>query len=765
MGMNIPLLAAFISPALFVGGAAAIGAPILIHLLARRRFRRIRWAAMEFLIDAERRNRRRIHMEEWILLALRCLAVLCIALLIARPFINPSGAAALLGGSVQTERIFVLDDSASTAYQAADRTVFERAQLAVHRILEAVRRESPDDTVTILRMSDPETPIESGTYLDEVQTEELLARLDALTPTRQSIDVSQVMDNVGKLLNQGTDITNAAIYFISDFQRHDWVWRTSTSGETVTSKALTDPLANWANDDRSLRVILIDVGDDDASNTALTGLSLKGGRIVAGANGSIRTEVANFSSRRHERLELEAYVGNLTQPTQTIPELAPGETTTVDMEMEFIRAGSQGVRVEIPEDALPVDDVRYLAVDVAGAIRVLIVDGEPSTDSYDDEVGLLSTALRPDGDLFSGNEIEIVDEAQFDVTSLSEFHVVVLANVYRLSEPGIESLERFVGRGGGLLIFLGDQVDPDLYNIALYRDGTGLLPARLTESIRVPEASHLMIADRLHPALRGLGIEGDPLGISEIPFFEYFASVLPAFENTDQPSGEQESDTPSPTVGPARVIARFDDAQERPAIIERLFGQGRVILVTTSADKEWHQWPDHPTYLPIMTELVRHVARSSESGSAHWTGEPIELPIDPALFETDAQVRTPGYPAEREIDIAAVPTSDGKGLSLRWEQTPQPGLYQFLLRRRDGGETLRLVAVNLDPAESDLTPAQEGELRAAMGDIPTEYIEGIANLSDSTGEGRTELWRLCLVAAVIVLMTEQSLAWWWGRRR
>ena len=96
--VNPSILAALVSPSLFVGGAAAIAAPILIHLLARRRFKRIRWAAMEFLIHAERRNRRRIRMEEWILLALRCLAILAIALIVSRPFIRSGSFVSSLGG-------------------------------------------------------------------------------------------------------------------------------------------------------------------------------------------------------------------------------------------------------------------------------------------------------------------------------------------------------------------------------------------------------------------------------------------------------------------------------------------------------------------------------------------------------------------------------------------------------------------------------------------------------------------------------------------
>ena len=68
--------------------------PILIHLLARRRFRRICWAAIAFLLEAERRNRRRIRVEQLILLALRCLAVLLLALLVSRPFVQPGSLAA-----------------------------------------------------------------------------------------------------------------------------------------------------------------------------------------------------------------------------------------------------------------------------------------------------------------------------------------------------------------------------------------------------------------------------------------------------------------------------------------------------------------------------------------------------------------------------------------------------------------------------------------------------------------------------------------------
>ena len=90
--------AALVSPALLWGGVGLMSAPILIHLLSRRRFRRIAWAATAFLLQANRQNRRRMRMEHLILLSLRCLAMGLLGLLLARPLLR-SGAVAEKSGA------------------------------------------------------------------------------------------------------------------------------------------------------------------------------------------------------------------------------------------------------------------------------------------------------------------------------------------------------------------------------------------------------------------------------------------------------------------------------------------------------------------------------------------------------------------------------------------------------------------------------------------------------------------------------------------
>lgn len=764
------MLAAFVNPGLFTLGLAGVALPILIHLFARRRFKRIRWAAMDFLIDAEKRNRRRVRLEELLLLLLRCAAVFLIGVSLARPFLSPEGVAAAWAGRARTERVFVIDDSFSMAYESPDGATFDRAKQAVRRLLDVIRRESPDDSATVIRTSAPQTPVESGTFLNDVQTETLISRIDALAPTQRSMDPAVVMEGVAEALARGSDVVSAAVYVISDFQRVDWLERQVDAAAAGGSSTVFDPLLAWAGRERGLRLVLVNVGAAQAGNRAVTELGVRAGQLVVGAQATLGVQVANFTDGPADPLELRVTLGNIPQAGKMTPQLDARQQTTVELPVEFLRAGSDGLRVSLPPDGLPLDNARYLAVDVAGAIRVLLVNGEPAIDEFHDEVALLKTALRPEGEVFSGNEIVVVDEAGLDQTNLNGFHAVVLANVFRLSDPGVEALERYVRQGGGVVFFLGDQIDPVLYNSTLYREGDGLLPAELGERVRAAAVRSLSVVDRLHPVLRGLSREGDPLGIGRIPFYEYFACE--PFAVADEP-GEGADATGGGSGGanavapprPARVIAVFDDDEHHPAIVERPLGAGRVVLVTTTADKEWHLWPDHPTFLPVMMELVQHVARRGESGTQYTVGSPIELALDPAVFEPDALVRTPAYPADQEVNLTARASEDGRGLALVWPHTEQSGFYQFLLRRREGGETVRLAAVNVDARESDLAGCEESDLRRALGDVPFQYIGGLEELAAGVSEARTEFWRVALIAGFLILMGEQVLAWRWGRKR
>src|SRR6185369_6849891 len=106
LSSSLVLAFAFGSP-LMLWGLAVGGIPIVIHLLHRRRYKTVPWAAMRFLLAATKKQSRRMKLEQLLLLLVRTLAVICIALALTRP------TAETLGEYFQSEgprhRIVVID--------------------------------------------------------------------------------------------------------------------------------------------------------------------------------------------------------------------------------------------------------------------------------------------------------------------------------------------------------------------------------------------------------------------------------------------------------------------------------------------------------------------------------------------------------------------------------------------------------------------------------------------------------------------------------
>src|ERR1700756_2874033 len=106
----------FLNPAYLLAGTALVSLPIIIHLINRMRFKRVRWAAMEFLLKSQKRNRRRLIIEQLLLLLLRCALVLLAAFLVSR-FVGCSAAGL---GAQTTPHLVVLDDTLSMTDQWKD---------------------------------------------------------------------------------------------------------------------------------------------------------------------------------------------------------------------------------------------------------------------------------------------------------------------------------------------------------------------------------------------------------------------------------------------------------------------------------------------------------------------------------------------------------------------------------------------------------------------------------------------------------------------
>ena len=128
------MLSWLVNPFMLGLGALAVASPIIIHLLNRRRFKIVDWAAMDFLFEANKKNRRRVQIENLLLLFLRCLAMLLIGLLLARPFL-PSDVVSLVATNQKYERIVVIDDSLSSQVLSGNLPAIEVAKESLSKLV------------------------------------------------------------------------------------------------------------------------------------------------------------------------------------------------------------------------------------------------------------------------------------------------------------------------------------------------------------------------------------------------------------------------------------------------------------------------------------------------------------------------------------------------------------------------------------------------------------------------------------------------------
>src|SRR5256712_9373160 len=170
---------AFISPAFFAAGVLLVSIPIIIHILNRRRFKTVNWAAMEFLLRALRRNRRRLRFEQWVLLAVRCLVLFFLGLALARPLACRDTALASLAARRAGLHVIVVDNSYSMAYESdrpGAKTNLDQAKILAKGIIDRLSRGG--ESVAIITTARPATAVLGAPIYDLQAAKDAVDRIE-----------------------------------------------------------------------------------------------------------------------------------------------------------------------------------------------------------------------------------------------------------------------------------------------------------------------------------------------------------------------------------------------------------------------------------------------------------------------------------------------------------------------------------------------------------------------------------------------------------
>src|SRR5262245_54647560 len=218
----------FLNPIL-LAGLAAISIPIIIHLLNRRRFQKVVWAAMRFIQASVEKNQKRMRLEDMILLALRCLLLALLALALARPAIL-SEATDLFGQS-KVPAVIILDQSRSMGMSDGTATRFDKARQAAEQALDSMPSGS---AAAVFLASDLVQPIiPEPTY--DLNLARKVLREAALTD--RATDLFPALQKALDTL-QGRLALRREIYLITDGQAAGW--RQLTEIQRALERARTE---------------------------------------------------------------------------------------------------------------------------------------------------------------------------------------------------------------------------------------------------------------------------------------------------------------------------------------------------------------------------------------------------------------------------------------------------------------------------------------------------------------------------------------------
>lgn len=731
-----PVWALGFANSIMLWGAAGASLPILIHLLNRRRFKRVRWAAMQFLLAAVKKNQRRIQLEQLLLLAVRTLIVLLAALAMAKPFLESSGLPLVAGQ--RTHLILALDGSMSMTYQPAESTRFDQAKAAARQLLKEAR---PGDVASVVLLgASPRIVVgEPSPRLDEVARE-----IDDLQATHGGTDLAASFDAIARAMDAST-ISQKQLIILTDLQASSWRQPAAAEGVKVA-------LAKLSRDGRSTRSVVVDLGKENTANRAVVDLDLNTQVVTVGTPFTVRATARNFSTIPADSTRARLVVDGQFVNERVIESWPSGEEAVVAFTHTLVTPGDHVVEVRLDEDPLVVDDRRRLVIPTREVVQVLLVDGDAKAEPFQSETDYLAEALAPASAGASGlNEpvsairVEVVSESQLAGRDLSRYDAIAVCNIAQFTEREVTILESYLRQGGGVAIFLGNQTLPDNANRLLFADGKGLLPAEIVgvvgDETRRGEPVGFNTLGLRHPIVAPFAGASESViaGLTGVRTWRYYQLKLPE-------------------DSPARVALAFETGD--PALIETDRHRGKVILSATTADADWTTWPLHPSYPPVMEQILLQAASGRFAARNAAVGQPLDQTYPPSGSGLDARLTRPD---EEVVTVRLRDDPDGAASLFRYENTDLSGVYQARIGPPLAAEAS--FAVNPPPAESDPARISEADLRAEFPGWDFRVVTS-SKASDSPTTSalarQGELHRPLLWAVLALLLFESVLAWWFG---
>ncbi len=805
----------FLYPALTIG-FLFVAVPLLVHLINMLRHRRQPWAAMDFLLASYRKQKKWIRLRQLLLLLSRLAAA---ALLIAL-LCGWTGGGQMLGvlGGQTTHHLVILDDSYSMADESIGSstrrlaigaasgtavgggtaasgaagsgaaggggalTAYARSLQSLQDLTRRLASSDGNHQLTVMRASRAAMVVrgggESGDAAADLSAQtitsdaRLINRLMSTVASPIRTDLVPAIDLAAKLIN--TSPADAKfLYIASDFRQRDW----------GSAERLAESLRALSSD---VSIRMIDCAAQPSPNLGITDVSPAQDVWVAGVPVVVSVTVHNYGqtavknvaiSNRVIRYPDQIQVADPTRqfsgevellPALTIESLPAGGEFTKSFQVFVTQTGTHAIEVSLPEDALPIDNVRSCTLPLSDVEKVLVIDGDPNArGAYH-----VASVLNPGSQVRIGAVPDVQPPSflrSITLDTLSAYRAVYLIDLPEIGENAADALSKYVERGGGVAWFLGANVNRESYNQTLLAQQRKLLPAPIGKSTELSRVEDSNAADvrfgESSTLLAPLRAGGDA-AFSLVGVSRSWELEKPAINEPDDPN--------RPRV---RTVLQRRDGE--PLVTQHDVGQGRVITVLMGLDGRWTNWPGDPTFVVFLLQsnaslwsgaapptrrfvdddLRRVLPIDRYTGQAAYlpaTNEPPRVPIEVVAERSDSGAAGDGPVFRINLDPNEMLLDGEENV----DEMLRPGVSEWVLTRDDGSSEIVPLASVIRVGEGDLTRADPASIQQQLLPLEVKFVSSSVWSEENRTAGSSTLTLLLLGLLGTILAGEQLLAYW-----
>ena len=709
----MPFGLTFLTVSFAIAGAIGASIPLILHLLNRERARRLIFSTVRFIQMSHQTNVRRHKLKRLLLLLMRILILALLGLAFARPFFADAPEFTQKTGG-KRNAVIIFDTSYSMQYEG----VLENAKKEAVKILDGL--DASDAACLILSSDNARVVAPLGSEFAHIR-----AALNNAETSNEHTDYLDAMQTADEIL-QPIPIGEKQVYLVADMQKRGW------ENFIETDKLGPD-----------IQIHFVDVRAEKPQNYAITEISVPPVVLKEQKASQLVARVRNFGDEPVEDLQVRLFIdGNVIDSVAL--DIEPDDLADAVFKVEFQDETTHTGWVELPEDALSVDNKRYFTLQSLQSIKVHAVREEPRTRGryQTAETFFMKKALASGSDAVQIDFSESVSVP--NASTLASVDVLILADVAELSSSEAERVKAYVAAGGGLIVTVGDNIGADVYKQRLGGE-TGLMPCDFVQAVGDAldrEQFRVLATVKYEHPIFAPFKEPNHGDFGKARFYRIFQAV--------------------PTKD-ATVIAAYDDGS--PAIFEKPYGNlGRVLCFTSTIDRGWNDLPIRAVYLPFLHESIKYLALKDVDAALNYrVGESVELKVSEdengdTARRGDIAVFNPNN-VETRLQRNENPTAAPTQGSVFYDDTAVPGIYSV----HTSGAAPDYFIVNVDTTESDLAARDPEELTSMLKGAADESVaekptaELVAQYREDV-EKSQNVWVYLMLAVFALAVTEMFLA-------